>query len=142
MRRACQVLLSLFLMTWAAPVAAAQSSVTAVLLGNRMLPGEYEDQVTALFSQHRWAKGKELLDEGLELYPDQPNLQYLCGRYWWNAKNYNKARYHLVKACTLRYNHIEAKTLLVNVEEITGNYSSAICYVNELLEVNPYWKGL
>lgn len=129
-------------MTWAAPVTSAQSSVTAVLLGNRMLPGEYEDQVTALFSQHRWAKGKELLDQALELYPDQPNLQYLCGRYWWNAKNYNKARYHLVKACTLRYNHIEAKTLLVNVEEITGNYSSAICYVNELLEVNPYWKGL
>ena len=129
-------------MTWAAPVATAQSSVTAWIMGKKMLPGEYEDQVTALFAQHRWAKGKELLDEGLELYPNQPNLQYLCGRYWWNAKNYNKARYHLVKACTLNYNHTEAKTLLVNVEEITGNYSSAICYVNELLEVNPYWKGL
>ena len=67
MRRACQVLLSLFLMTWAAPVAAAQSSVTAVLLGNRMLPGEYEDEVTALLSQQRWANARELLDEGLEL---------------------------------------------------------------------------
>ena len=142
MRRTVPILLVLLLLAWAAPVTSAQSSVVSVLMGNRMLPGEYEDQVTALFSQHRWAKGKELLDQALELYPDQPNLQYLCGRYWWNAKNYNKARYHLVKACTLRYNHIEAKTLLVNVEEITGNYSSAICYVNELLEVNPYWKGL
>ena len=32
--------------------------------------------------------------------------------------------------------------MLVNVEELSGNYSSAICYVNELLEINPYWKGL
>src|SRR5690606_18412864 len=32
--------------------------------------------------------------------------------------------------------------LLVTVETETGRYSSAICYVNELLEVNPYWKGL
>ncbi len=142
MRRTVPILLVLMLLAWAAPVTSAQSSVASVLMGNRMLPGEYEDQVTALFSQHRWAKGKELLDQALELYPDQPNLQYLCGRYWWNAKNYNKARYHLVKACTLQYNHTEAKTLLINVEEITGNYSSAICYVNELLEVNPYWKGL
>ncbi len=142
MRRTVPILLVLLLLAWAAPVTSAQSSVASVLMGNRMLPGEYEDQVTALFSQHRWAKGKELLDQALELYPDQPNLQYLCGRYWWNAKNYNKARYHLVKACTLQYNHTEAKTLLINVEEITGNYSSAICYVNELLEVNPYWKGL
>ena len=47
-----------------------------------------------------------------------------------------------MKACQINYHYIDAKTLLVNVEEITGNYSSAVCYVNELLEVNPYWKGL
>lgn len=102
----------------------------------------YVDQVTNLFSQHRWAKGKELLDESLEMYPDDATLQYLAGRYWWNGKNYDRARYHLVKACQINYHYVDAKTLLVNIEEITGNYSSAICYVNELLEVNPYWKGL
>ena len=102
----------------------------------------YVDQVTNLFSQHRWAKGKELLDESLEMYPDDAQLQYLAGRYWWNGKNYDRARYHLVKACQINYHYVDAKTLLVNIEEITGNYSSAICYVNELLEVNPYWKGL
>ncbi len=32
--------------------------------------------------------------------------------------------------------------MLVTVEDITGNYSSAICYINELLETNPYWEGL
>ena len=105
-------------------------------------PGEYTDKVGNLFSQHRWAKGKELLDQALEYYPDDAGLHYLAGRYWWNGKDYDKARYHLVKACQINYHHVDAKTLLVNLEEITGNYSSAICYVNELLEVNPYWKGL
>ena len=105
-------------------------------------PGQYVEQVNSFFSQHRWDKGKELLDESLDKYPKDPNLHYLAGRYWYHVKNFDKSRYHLVKACNLNYNHIDAKNLLVNVEEMTGNYSSAICYVNELLEVNPYWKGL
>ena len=108
----------------------------------RQPAAQYVDQITNFFSQHRWTKGKELLDQGLEQYPDNPNLHYLAGRYWWNGKNYDRARYHLVKACQINYHFVDAKTLLVNVEEITGNYSSAVCYVNELLEVNPYWKGL
>ena len=113
------------------------------LLFKRRQPATYYiDQVTNLFSQHRWARGKELLDESLELYPEEAALHYLAGRYWWNGKNYDRARYHLVKACQINYHYVDAKTLLVNIEEITGNYSSAICYVNELLEVNPYWKGL
>ena len=105
-------------------------------------PGQYSDQVTSLFAQHRWDKGKELLDEGLDRSPRDPNLHYLAGRYWYHIKNYDRARYHLTKSCEINYNHIDAKNLLVNVEELSGNYSSAICYVNELLEVNPYWKGL
>lgn len=113
-----------------------------LLIKRRQPATYYVDQVTNLFSQHRWARGKELLDESLEMYPDEAALQYLAGRYWWNGKNYDRARYHLVKACQINYHYVDAKTLLVNIEEITGNYSSAICYVNELLEVNPYWKGL
>ena len=112
------------------------------LISRRDKPGEYAEKVSNLFSQHRWAKGKELLDEAMEYYPDEAVLHYLAGRYWWNGKDYDKSRYHLVKACQINYHYMDAKTLLVNLEEITGNYSSAVCYVNELLEVNPYWKGL
>ena len=119
-----------------------QAQVGRGILSKRESPGEFQEKVANLFSQHRWAKGKELLDQALEYYPDDASLQYLAGRYWWNGKDYDKARYHLVKACQINYHHMDAKTLLVNLEEITGNYSSAICYVNELLEVNPYWKGL
>lgn len=114
----------------------------AVTTDKYYLPGHYADQVTSLFAQHHWSKGKDLLDEGLAKWPKDPNLNYLAGRYWMNAKNLEKARYHLVKACQERYNHVEAKQLLVSLEEMTGNYSSAICYINELLEVNPYSKNL
>ena len=126
-------------LTAAAP---PQKKVVKELLHRRQSPSEYVEQITNFFSQHRWAKGKELLDEALELYPDDAPLQYQAGRYWWNAKSYDKCRYHLVKAVGINYHYVDAKSMLVNVEEITGNYSSAICYVNELLEVNPYWKGL
>ena len=119
----------------------AQNKKNAII-PQRDKPGEYAEKVSNFFSQHRWAKGKELLDEAMEYYPDEAGLHYLAGRYWWNGKDYDKARYHLVKACQINYHYTDAKTLLVNLEEITGNYSSAICYVNELLEVNPYWKGL
>ena len=119
----------------------AQNKKKAII-PQRDTPGEYAEKVSNLFSQHRWAKGKELLDQGMEYYPEEAGLHYLAGRYWWNGKDYDKARYHLVKACQINYHYMDAKTLLVNLEEITGNYSSAICYVNELLEVNPYWKGL
>ena len=57
-------------------------------------------------------------------------------KYWFHEKNYDKSRYHLVKAIDDNYNNVNAKHLLVDVEDITENYSSAICYVNELLEVN------
>ena len=59
------------------------------------------------------------------------------GKYWFHEKNYDQSRYHLVKAIDDNYNNVNAKHLLVDVEDITENYSSAICYVNELLEVNP-----
>ena len=136
MRKLLFILLAVFLATSALPPPSNS------IFRKKQVPAQYIDQVQNLFSQHRWAKGKELLDEGLEEYPDDPTMHYLAGRYWYNGKNYDKARYHLVKACQLNYHYVDAKSLLLNVEEITGNYSSAICYVNELLEVNPYWKGL
>lgn len=83
-----------------------------------------------------------MLDEGLQKYPGVSDLEWLMGKYWFHEKNYDESRYHLVKAIEDNYNNVNAKHLLVDVEDITENYSSAICYVNELLEVNPYWRGL
>lgn len=105
-------------------------------------PEQYAQIVQEHFANEEWEAGKELLDEGLKKYPGVSDLEWLMGKYWFHEKNYDQSRYHLFRAIEDNYNNIHAKHLLVDVEDITENYSSAICYVNELLEVNPYWRGL
>lgn len=105
-------------------------------------PEQYAQIVQKYFTNEEWEEGKDLLEVGLQKFPIASDIQWLMGKYWHHNKNYDKSRYHLIKAVEANYNNVNAKHLLVDVEEITKNYSSAICYVNELLEVNPYWIGL
>lgn len=105
-------------------------------------PEQYAQIVQEHFANEEWEAGKALLDEGLQKYPNVSDLEWLMGKYWFHEKNYDQSRFHLIKALEDNYNNVNAKHLLVDVEDITENYSSAICYVNELLEVNPYWRGL
>ena len=106
------------------------------------IPAYYTDIASDLFEREQWKAGKDVIDKGLRIYPEESTLHMLAGKYWFQQRNYDRSRYHLIKSLDNDYNNVEAKQLLVSVEEITGNYSSAICYVNELLEVNPYWRGL
>jgi tetratricopeptide (TPR) repeat protein len=106
------------------------------------LPVHYYDRAQKEFGKQRWNEGKEIIDAGLKRFPDDSNLNTLAGKYWVHYEQWDKARFHLVKAINEYYNNVEAKQMLVSVEDITGNYSSAICYINELLEINPYWEGL
>jgi tetratricopeptide (TPR) repeat protein len=106
------------------------------------LPHDYVLKTKEYFSKEEWEQGKKMLDEGLKIYPDDPDMRWLMGRYYYQYKDYDQSRYQLIKCIEKEYNHVEAKQLLVNVEDETKHYSSAICYVNELLEVNPYWRGL
>lgn len=105
-------------------------------------PQKYYEQVLDAFEENRWREGKSILDEGMEKYDNDPDLYYLAGRYWWHARNYDRARYNLVKSVTLDSDQVDARELLARVEEATGNFSSAICYINELLETRPYDKEL
>lgn len=106
------------------------------------LPQYYVNQAKGYFVRNQWDLGKTILDTGLKNYPDDPDMRWLMGKYYYQFKNYDQSRYQLIKCIDKEYNHIQAKQLLVNVEEETRHYSSAICYVNELLEINPYWRGL
>ena len=90
-----------------------------------------------------WDAAKREIDLGLELYPDDPDLRYLNGRYYYFAHgDLHNARYNLIKALQENDQHYLARRLLVDIEEESGNYSSAICYVNELLEFEPYERNL
>lgn len=105
-------------------------------------PDYYEVSVNKLYEEGNYEGAFELLEEGLRAYPNATHLNEFMGKYYIYKKDFNKARYYLYRAIREDNSNVDAKQMLVTVEESTKNYSSAICYINELLEVNPYWKGL
>lgn len=105
-----------------------------------VLPKDYVEEAKADFNNGNWEAGKSRLDQGLAKYPEDSDIWYMIGRYYYHYKNQEKSRYNLTKAVELNYNNADAKLLLSKVEEETGQYSSAICHINELLETYPYRK--
>lgn len=101
-------------------------------------PRYYSSRAESYIQSRAWNEAKRVIDEGLEEYPNDANLRYLNGRYYYQARQLDDARYNLVKAVQLDDQNYRAKRLLVDVEDDTKHYSSAICYINELLEFQPY----
>ena len=95
-----------------------------------------------LFKQNRLEEGKQMVDIGLAESPYDADLLMLNGKYYHEKNNNDKARYNLIKSLQYDPNNVDAKQILTNVEVEDKHYSAAICYINELLQVNPYWKGL
>lgn len=103
----------------------------------------YSSRAEDLENANSWEAAKKEIDEGLELYPDDPELRYLNGRYYYEARrDLTKARYNLVRALQESDHHWGARRLLIDVEDDSRHYSSAICYINELLEQQPYDRDL
>lgn len=102
----------------------------------------YVKMANSYFKNGELEVGKQIVDEGLSKYPRDSDLHMLLGRYYYEKGDYDLARFELMESLKLNKYNVSAKQILVNVETTTMRYSSAICYVNELLEVNPYWKGL
>ena len=109
-----------------------------VLLAEGYTPRYYVSRAESYIQSRAWNEAKRVIDEGLAGYPANPDLRYLNGRYYYQARQYNEARYNLVKSIQADDQHFKAKRLLVDVEDDTKHYSSAICYINELLEFQPY----
>ncbi len=122
-------------------VATAQPAAADGLFGKTKTPDYYEANAREHFRHFRWAEGKKMLDEGWEMYGSLSVMNELMGRYYYHYKMYDKARFYLVRALRDDDTNTQAREILVNVEEETHNYSSAICYINELLERNPYSRG-
>lgn len=103
---------------------------------------EYISNTNKQFSLGKWGAGKTILDEAMKEHTSDSDLKMLLGKYYFHYKQYDKARYELVKSLEIDAKNLDAKKILVNVELESKRYSSAICYVNELLEVSPYVKDL
>lgn len=90
------------------------------------------------FKSGDWKGGWKILNEGLRHFPDNSELNELVGEYYYHHKKYPDARYYLHRALKDNSKNFNARLLLSHVEEETGNWSDAICFLNELLEVRPY----
>ncbi|ERJ57421.1 hypothetical protein M472_01445 [Sphingobacterium paucimobilis HER1398] len=99
-------------------------------------------EINDLYKQGKWEEGKSKAEVHLKKNPKDSDMRMLVGKYYTHKQQYDKARYELVKSLEYAPTNVESKHMLVTVETETQRYSSAICYINELLEVNPYWKGL
>ena len=116
---------------WSTPVEAADH-----------LPGYYIDRAEQYIRTNAWQAAKREIDEGLEIYGDNAQLRYLNGSYYYKAGRLQEARYNLSRALQEDDQHFHARRLLVDVEDELQHYSSAICYINELLEFQPYDRDL
>lgn len=106
-------------------------------------PRHYSLRAEQHINANAWETAKRDIDAGLELYPDDPTLLYLNGRYYYEVHDdLQSARYNLIKAIQMNNDHYKARRLLVDIEDHAKHYSSAICYINELLEVEPYDRDL
>lgn len=105
-------------------------------------PRYYIHRAEGYVSSNAWNTAKREIDAGLKEYPDDPDLRYLNGRYYYIIDDMREARYNLVRATQANDLHFKAKRLLVDVEDKLKHYSSAICYINELLEFQPYDRDL
>lgn len=106
------------------------------------LPSFYSSRAEKFISSNAWEAAKREIDTGMKTWPEDPNLRYLNGCYYYAMGDLKRARYNLVKAIQANDQHSKARRKLVDVEDDSKHYSSAICYINELLELQPYDKDL
>lgn len=105
-------------------------------------PDYYDINVRDHFKKNEWSQGKKLLDEAWDDYGTMSIMNELMGWYYLHFKKYDKARFYLIRSLRDDESNTHSREMIEKVEEETGNYSSAICYINELLDRNPYSKGL
>lgn len=121
---------------------AAALPTTAQEEGDVHTPRYYVGRIRDFARINAWSEARHELDEALNVYPDDPDLRYYNGRYYYVVGDMNRARYNLVRATQADEMHYRAKRLLVDVEDTLHHTSSAICYINELLEFQPYDRDM
>ena len=109
---------------------------------DNQLPVTYINRIKTYIDRGAWQEAKRVINEGLELYPTNADLRYYNGRYYYVLGDLNEARYNLVRSTQEDDQHFASRRLLVDVEDTLHHYSSAICYINELLELQPYDRDL
>lgn len=117
-------------------------ALTADAQNQRHKASFYVSRAESFIHSNSWTAAKREINNGLEEWPEDADLRYLNGRYYYVTGNLVEARYNLIRAIQTNDQHYRAKRAMVDVEDASKHYSSAICYINELLEFQPYERDL
>ncbi len=87
-------------------------------------------------------KATEYCEKANKLAPLDMDIREYLGKCYMETGNLDKARIVLLEVLEKSPRRTDSRHYLLNIETQTKRYSSAICYVNELLEITPYSKTL
>lgn len=103
---------------------------------------ELFERARQLGDNGRFDEALPLIQRAAKLTPKDIDVQEFLGKCHLELGNYDRARYILRKAADAREFNYTALLYLTTIESLTGRHSSAICYINEMLEQTPYERGL
>ena len=92
--------------------------------------------------KNNFREAANVCKEGLKKFPKNIDLQEYLGKSYLELGKLDSARYILKKVVDTYKERENGLRYLINVEYSSKRYSSAICYINELLEIQPYDKAL
>lgn len=87
-------------------------------------------------------RATEYCEKATKLAPLDMDIREYLGKCYMETGNLEKARVVLLEVLDKSPRRTDARHYLLNIETQTKRYSSAVCYVNELLEITPYSKTL
>lgn len=103
---------------------------------------EYFEMAKAEGRKENFQKALEYCEKAAKLAPLDMDIQEYLGKCLMELGQYEKARIVLIEVLKKSPKRVDARHYLLNIETKTERYSSAVCYVNELLEITPYSKTL
>lgn len=89
-----------------------------------------------------FAKAAEYCEKALDLAPLDMDIKEYLGKCYMELGRLEEARIVLLDVLQHSPRRTDARHYLINIETQTERYASAVCYVNELLEITPYSKTL
>ncbi|TCI84466.1 YaiO family outer membrane beta-barrel protein [Tenacibaculum sp. M341] len=102
----------------------------------------YLEKAQRLVQKKEYRKAADACLSGLKITPENLDLKEYLGKSYLELGKLDSARYILRKVVETKEKNKTALKHLINTEYISKRFSSAICYVNELLEQVPYDKQL
>ncbi|MDV7392419.1 tetratricopeptide repeat protein, partial [Arthrospira platensis SPKY1] len=87
-------------------------------------------------------KAANYCEQALKIAPLDMDIKEYLGKCYMELGQLELARITLLDVLDKSPKRVDARHYLVNIESQTERYSSAVCYVNELLEITPYSKTL